>query len=161
MLGDLRHNVVPDSADPPDARFRIYRQRRCLTAPSGGNALDMLSNKIIPLLAAGAFATAGVAASFVSADMMQNTISSHAVLTSYPLQPADDSGGGPGGSGCVNGHCGSGGVNGGPGGGPGGSGCVPTQYGTACGSGGANAGPGGMPGGSGCIPGVGCGSGHG
>jgi hypothetical protein len=67
----------------------------------------------------------------------------------------------PGGGGCVNGECGSGGASGGPGGGPGGSGCVPTAQGVVCGSGGANAGPGGIPGGSGCIPGIGCGSGHG
>ncbi|TDK86987.1 PE-PGRS family protein [Mycolicibacterium mucogenicum] len=116
---------------------------------------------MIPLLAAGAFATAGVAASFVSADIVPSTVGAHPVLTSYPLQPADDPGPGPGGGGCVNGQCGSGGVNGGPGGGPGGAGCVPTQWGTACGSGGVNAGPGGIPGGSGCIPGVGCGGGHG
>src|SRR5271165_4986855 len=75
--------------------------------------------------------------------------------------PTDDNGGGPGGGGCVNGQCGSGGVNGGPGGGPGGSGCAPTASGVGCGSGGVNAGPGGSPGGGGCIPGVGCGSGHG
>ena len=64
----------------------------------------------------------------------------------------------PGGSGCENGTCGSGGQNGGPGGGPGGQGCVP---GVGCGSGGQFSGPGGVPGGTGCLPGVGCGSGHG
>lgn len=60
----------------------------------------------------------------------------------------------PGGSGCSNGTCGSGGVDQGPGGGPGGQGCVP---GVGCGSGGQFAGPGGVPGG--CIAGVGCGHG--
>jgi hypothetical protein len=64
----------------------------------------------------------------------------------------------PGGGGCQNGTCGSGGQDQGPGGGPGGQGCVP---GVGCGSGGQFAGPGGLPGGSGCLPGVGCGSGHG
>jgi hypothetical protein len=63
----------------------------------------------------------------------------------------------PGGGGCQNGTCGSGGQNGGPGGGPGGQGCVP---GVGCGSGGQFAGPGGVPGGTGCLPGVGCGAGH-
>ena len=63
----------------------------------------------------------------------------------------------PGGGGCQNGTCGSGGQNGGPGGGPGGQGCVP---GVGWGSGGQFSGPGGVPGGTGCLPGVGCGSGH-
>ena len=138
-----------------------YRSLRRLISSIAGNPLDMFSNKVIPLLAAGAFASAGVAASFVSADFVPSTVGSHPVLTSYPLQPADDPGPGPGGGGCIDGQCGSGGVNGGPGGGPGGAGCIPTQWGAACGSGGVNAGPGGVPGGSGCIPGVGCGGGHG
>jgi hypothetical protein len=60
----------------------------------------------------------------------------------------------PGGSGCSNGTCGSGGQNDGPGGGPGGQGCVP---GVGCGSGGQFAGPNGVPGG--CLAGVGCGHG--
>ncbi|WP_155929865.1 PE-PGRS family protein [Mycolicibacterium sp. CBMA 234] len=119
----------------------------------------MFKNKVIPLAAAAAFASAGVAASFASADIVPSTVGNSPVLTSYHLQPVDNDG--PGGGGCTNGECGSGGVNGGPGGGPGGSGCMPTQFGVACGSGGVNAGPGGIPGGSVCIPGIGCGGGHG
>lgn len=156
---ELRHNVVIASAGTNTTDLRIHPPTRRLTAPDAGYALDMFSNKVIPFLAAGAFASAGVAAPFVSADIVSSTVGNNPVLTSYPLQPADNDG--PGGSGCVNGQCGSGGVNGGPGGGPGGAGCIPTQYGPACGSGGVNAGPGGIPGGSGCIPGVGCGGGHG
>ncbi|MDR3661959.1 MAG: PE-PGRS family protein [Mycobacterium sp.] len=116
---------------------------------------------VLPLVAAGAIASAATVGSFVSADVVPSTIGNHPVLTSYRVQPVDDTGGGPGGNGCVNGQCGSGGMNGGPGGGPGGSGCMPTPNGMACGSGGVNAGPGGIPGGSGCLPGIGCASGHG
>ena len=109
------------------------------------------------MLAAGIVASAVAAGSFVASDPLGvGMIGPASVLTNFPA----DEPGGPGGGGCVNGNCGSGGANGGPGGGPGGNGCVPTMYGTACGSGGVNAGPGGLPGGSGCIPGIGCGGGH-
>ncbi len=112
------------------------------------------------VLAAGAIATAFVGGSYVTFDHSPSASEHPVVLNTYPLAPAD-TGDGPGGGGCVDGNCGSGGVNGGPGGGPGGIGCIPTANGVACGSGGVNAGPGGMPGGSGCLPGVGCGGGHG
>jgi hypothetical protein len=109
-------------------------------------------NLITPLFVAGAVASAIAAAPIAAADA---TVAGPAMVSTH-FFPAD-----PGGGGCVNGQCGSGGVNGGPGGGPGGTGCVPTANGTVCGSGGLNAGPGGVPGGTGCIPGVGCGSGNG
>jgi hypothetical protein len=111
-----------------------------------------------PVLVAGAIASAIVSAPFAAADLPAHlTPQTAGGMATVQIHPLDD----PGGGGCVNGQCGSGGANGGPGGGPGGSGCVPTADGVACGSGGVNAGPGGIPGGSGCLPGVGCGSGHG
>ncbi|MGB8404455.1 MAG: PE-PGRS family protein [Mycobacterium sp.] len=108
------------------------------------------------LLVAGAVVSAVGAGAFVATEPVPGTSGNPVMLSSYSPLPAD-----PGGGGCINGQCGSGGANGGPGGGPGGNGCVPTAYGTACGSGGANAGPGGLPGGTGCLPGIGCGGGHG
>ncbi|MET0702797.1 MAG: PE-PGRS family protein [Mycobacterium sp.] len=92
----------------------------------------------------------------LAAGAIASVLGTAPIATAVPFLPAD-----PGGGGCFNGQCGSGGVNGGPGGGPGGLGCVPTAQGVVCGSGGVNAGPGGVPGGSGCFPGLGCGSGHG
>lgn len=111
-----------------------------------------------PLLVAGAVASSVAAGAFVASAPVPTAASHPVVVSTYHAAPAPAD---PGGGGCLNGNCGSGGSNGGPGGGPGGSGCIPTAGGTACGSGGANAGPGGLPGGSGCLPGVGCGSGHG
>jgi hypothetical protein len=105
-----------------------------------------------PFLVAGAFASLIGAGPIAIA----SAASFPAAPQTVQFIPAD-----PGGGGCFNGQCGSGGATGGPGGGPGGQGCIPTAQGTICGSGGQNAGPGGIPGGTGCIPGVGCGSGHG
>lgn len=108
-------------------------------------------------LVIGAAASAFAMGSLAATDAVASA-SSPVIANSYHQVPAPAD---PGGGGCINGNCGSGGASGGPGGGPGGNGCVPTAMGTACGTGGANAGPGGLPGGSGCLPGVGCGSGHG
>jgi hypothetical protein len=113
----------------------------------------VLKTKFVSLLMGGAVAAAVAAAPIAAADLLSTTAAGPQGVHFIPA----DSGDGPGGVGCVNGQCGSGGVNGGPGG----SGCIPTANGAACGSGGINAGPGGVPGGSGCLPGVGCGSGHG
>jgi hypothetical protein len=117
----------------------------------------MMKTKFVSILMGGAVAAAVAAAPVAAADALSTAAASPQGVHFIPADPGD----GPGGGACVNGQCGSGGVNGGPNGGPGGSGCIPTANGTACGSGGVNAGPGGVPGGSACLPGVGCGSGHG
>ena len=118
----------------------------------GGMRLGMLAkiNLMKPFVVGGAVAAAIAVMPVAAAEAYTGGPTSG--TTTHVVYKQD-----PGGSGCANGTCGSGGVNGGPGGGPGGTGCVP---GVGCGSGGQFAGPGGIPGGSGCLPGVGCGSGH-
>ena len=121
----------------------------------------MIRIKFTQIAAAGTLAAALATGSFVAVDMAPNAFGRDVALTNYQIGPTDHFKDDPGGGGCINGQCGSGGTNSGPGGGQGGSGCIPTANGMACGSGGVNAGPGGVPGGSGCLPGVGCGGGHG
>lgn len=109
---------------------------------------------VAPIVFAGAVASAIAAAPFAAADVPgQMATAQPGTVQFVPLDP--------GGGGCINGQCGSGGTNDGPGGGPGGSGCVPGPNGPICGFGGVNGGPGGVPGGSGCMPGMGCVSGNG
>jgi len=103
-------------------------------------------NFIAPLVMAGAAATAIAAAPVAAAETFAATAGTS--ISQFPLQP--------GGDGCANGVCGSGG----PGGG---SGCTPDG---TCGSGGPQGGSGctaagvcghgGPGGGGGCVPGVGC-----
>jgi hypothetical protein len=149
---------------PPvgDAQTVSQKERRARTrglAPAlPGYPEPMTKFNFTPLLVAGAVASAVTAGTFVASDPTPSASGHPVVLATYQLAPAPAD---PGGGGCINGNCGSGGANSGPGGGAGGVGCIPTASGTACGSGGANAGPGGLPGGTGCLPGVGCGSGHG
>ncbi|WP_232423294.1 PE-PGRS family protein [Mycobacterium sp. 155] len=113
-----------------------------------------IKRDVAPLVFAGAVASAIAAAPFATAQVPGQVASVQpGTIATVPLDP--------GGGGCINGQCGSGGTDNGPGGGPGGSGCVPGPNGPICGSGGVNGGPGGVPGGGGCVPGMGCGSGHG
>jgi hypothetical protein len=115
-----------------------------------------MKRDVAPIVFAGAVATAIATAPFAAAQTPAQIASAQPGSATVQFVPLD-----PGGGGCINGECGSGGTNNGPGGGPGGQGCVPGPNGPICGSGGVNGGPGGVPGGGGCIPGVGCGSGNG
>src|SRR5271165_5452655 len=113
---------------------RLVEVSRSGTADAG-YPVGMTKLNFTSLLVAGAVASFIGAAPIAAASTTPIATSPQTVSTaSIHFLPTDDNGGGPGGGGCVNGQCGSGGVN---------------------------AGPGGSPGGGGCIPGVGCGSGHG
>lgn len=121
------------------------------------NVGTRIKRGVAPMVFAGAVATAIAAAPFAAADAPAQVAGAQpGGIATVQFMPLD-----PGGGGCLNGQCGSGGTNGGPGGGPGGSGCVPGPNGPICGSGGVNGWLGGVPGGGGCVPGMGCGSGHG